>query len=75
MKTIKELLTGALWVVIGLPLLAAGFMLLALGTMALLFGIPFALMSSTIPVVHTIGVVWTACSVFGFFGFILIQMG
>ena len=74
MKTIKELLNGALWVVIGLPLIAAGFMLLMFGTMALLFGIPFALMSSSIPIVHTIGIIWTACSVFGFFGFLLIYM-
>lgn len=73
-NNIKEGILQILGIVIGLPLMAAGFLLLVFAAMALLFGIPFLLMSSGNDIVQTIGLVWACLSMFGFFGYILASM-
>jgi hypothetical protein len=73
-KNVKEGISAVLKITIGLPLMAAGFIAIVLGCLALLFGIPFALMSSSNHVLSTIGLVWGSLSMFGFFGYILFTM-
>jgi hypothetical protein len=73
-NNIKNATIEILKIAIGLPLMAAGFLLLALGSMAVLFGIPFLLMSSGNTLIHTVGIVWAFLSVFGFFGYLLVMM-
>ncbi len=73
-KNIKESISTVLTVTIGLPLMAAAFIAIVLGCVALLFGIPLALLSSSNHVLNNVGLVWGFLSMFGFFGFILFQM-
>lgn len=73
-KDVKEGIFDILRIVFGLPLMAAGFILMVLVSMAILFGIPFLLMSSGNNIVHTVGIIWAFLSMFGFFGYILVMM-
>ena len=73
-NNIKEGILQILGIAVGLPLMAAGFLLIVFAAMAVLFGIPFLLMSSGNNVVQTIGLVWAFLSMFGFFGYLLVMM-
>ena len=75
LKNIKEGMLQILGIAIGLPLMAAGFLLIVFGSMAVLFGIPLALFSSSNSILHTAGVVWGSLSVLGFFGYIMMTLG
>ena len=73
-NSIKEGILQILGIVFGLPLMAAGFLLIVFASMAVLFGIPFALLSSSNNILHAVGIVWGSLSVLGFFGYILVMM-
>ena len=74
-NNIKEGILQILGIAIGLPLMAAGFLLIVFASMAILFGIPLALFSSSNDILHTVGIVWGSLSMLGFFGYIMMILG